>query len=257
MSLPPVSPALFQALLVGWLAVGAAVFVALLFVAAPYGRHGRPGWGPLVGASLGWTVMEAPAVVVMAWLFFTSERSTQPVAIAFLVLWEVHYAYRALVAPLRLAPGAAPMPVAVMGMGFLFNLVNGWLQGEWLFRSGPLRQADWLAGPAFLTGAALFVAGMVVNRRADAALRGLRPRGDAGYHVPRGELFELVSCPNYLGEIVEWGGWALATWSLAGLAFAFWTTANLLPRALAHHRWYRARFPDYPARRRAIVPWLL
>jgi hypothetical protein len=66
-----------------------------------------------------------------------------------------------------------------------------------------------------------------------------------------------VSAPNYLGEIVEWSGWALATWSLAGLAFALYTTANLAPRALANHRWYRQQFPGYPPERRALLPHLL
>ena len=46
-------------------------------------------------------------------------------------------------------------------------------------------------------------------------------------------------------------------WSLAGLAFAVFTVANLLPRALATHRWYRAQFPDYPPQRRAVVPFLV
>ena len=69
--------------------------------------------------------------------------------------------------------------------------------------------------------------------------------------------FEWVSCPNYLGEMTEWAGWALATWSLPGLAFAAYTAANLAPRALAHHDWYRERFPDYPPRRRALIPYLL
>ena len=52
--------------------------------------------------------------------------------------------------------------------------------------------------------------------------------------------------PNYLGEIVEWTGWALATWSLAGLAFAVYTAANLAPRAVANHDWYLSTFDDYP-----------
>ena len=65
-----------------------------------------------------------------------------------------------------------------------------------------------------------------------------------------------MSCPNYLGEIVEWCGWALATWSLAGLAFALYTAATLRPRALNHHSWYRQRFPDYPPERRALVPYV-
>ncbi len=74
---------------------------------------------------------------------------------------------------------------------------------------------------------------------------------------PHGGAFRWVSCPNYLGEIVEWIGWALATWSLAGTAFALYTMANLAPRAVAHHRWYRERFADYPPQRRALVPFVL
>jgi hypothetical protein len=63
-----------------------------------------------------------------------------------------------------------------------------------------------------------------------------------------------VSCPNYLGEIVQWFGWALLGWSLPGLAFALFTLANLAPRAYAHHRWYLATFPDYPRDRAALLP---
>ncbi len=35
------------------------------------------------------------------------------------------------------------------------------------------------------------------------------------------------------------------------------TAATLVPRALAHHEWYRERFADYPPERRALVPFLL
>jgi protein-S-isoprenylcysteine O-methyltransferase Ste14 len=65
-----------------------------------------------------------------------------------------------------------------------------------------------------------------------------------------------VTCPNYLGEILEWLGFALATWSLAGLAFALYTAANLAPRAFANHRWCREQFPDYPKNRKALFPFL-
>jgi protein-S-isoprenylcysteine O-methyltransferase Ste14 len=91
----------------------------------------------------------------------------------------------------------------------------------------------------------------------DRALRALRAPGESGYAIPRGGAFEWVSCPNYLGELLEWFGWAIATWSIAGLAFALYTAANLGPRALAHHAWYRERFPGYPPRRRALIPFVL
>ena len=93
-----------------------------------------------------------------------------------------------------------------------------------------------------------------MNRWADLNLRGLRRPGETGYNIPYGGLFVWVSCPNYLGEIIEWFGWALATWSLSGLAFAAWTLANLAPRARSHHAWYHANFPEYPAERKALFP---
>jgi hypothetical protein len=62
-----------------------------------------------------------------------------------------------------------------------------------------------------------------------------------------------VSCPNYLGEVVEWIGFAIAAGTLWPASFAAWTIANLVPRAFAHHRWYRETFEDYPKGRRAIL----
>ena len=56
------------------------------------------------------------------------------------------------------------------------------------------------------------------------------------------------------GEILEWTGWAVATWSLGGLAFCVFTAANLIPRARSNHRWYRENFSDYPPNRRALIP---
>ena len=67
----------------------------------------------------------------------------------------------------------------------------------------------------------------------------------------------VLSCPNYLGEIVERAGWALATWAPASLAFFVYTAANLIPRARSHHQWYRKRFPEYPASWKALIPGLI
>ena len=51
-----------------------------------------------------------------------------------------------------------------------------------------------------------------------------------------GGLFEYVSCGNFLGEIIEWTGFAIASWSSVSFAFAFFTICNLAPRAYSHHR---------------------
>ena len=33
------------------------------------------------------------------------------------------------------------------------------------------------------------------------------PGLNQGYYMPTGFLFQLVSCPNYLGEFIQWIGW--------------------------------------------------
>jgi 3-oxo-5-alpha-steroid 4-dehydrogenase 1 len=57
--------------------------------------------------------------------------------------------------------------------------------------------------------------------------------------------------------MMEWGGWALACWNLGALAFFVWTIANLAPRAIKTHRWYRDQFPDYPQERKALLPFVV
>ena len=123
-----------------------------------------------------------------------------------------------------------------------------------MFVDPVVNSADWLDDWRFASGAAVFGLGFGVNMDSCNRLLRLRREKPGEYSVPHGGLFRWVSCPNYLGEIVEWIGWALLTWSPAGLAFAVWTTANLAPRARAHHHWYRDRFHDYPAKRKALVP---
>ncbi|HMK72786.1 MAG TPA: DUF1295 domain-containing protein [Myxococcaceae bacterium] len=241
-----------------WLELGLAVVtvVSVRLVPAPYGRHARPGWGPTVPERAGWLVMESPAVLWFAGVYLAGSQRSLPAPLVLLGLWQLHYLYRAFIFPFRLRTTGRRMPLLVAVLAFTFNLLNGFINARWISELGSYPDA-WLRDPRFLGGAALFLFGLTVNRASDRTLRLLRAPGETGYRVPRGGLFEWVSCPNYLGEILEWFGWALASWSLAGLAFALYTVANLAPRALTHHAWYRQRFPDYPARRRALLPHLL
>jgi len=242
-------------LMAAWFILSAVTFVVLLAIPAPYGRHLRPGWGPRVNARWGWVLMEGTVVLVFT-LFWALGRDPFAVMPLFLLLvWQSHYLYRALVFPFRLR-GDRSMPLVIVLSGMLFNVVNGYINARWLYTLSGRDWDRWWGDPRFAAGLALFFIGMAVNHWADHRLRRLREKGSGGYGIPHGGLYRLVSCPNYLGEIVEWAGWALLTWSLPGLAFLVWTAANLVPRALHHHRWYRETFPDYPPVRKAIIPWL-
>ena len=102
----------------------------------------------------------------------------------------------------------------------------------------------------------LFVVGQGINHHADHVLLNLRAPGETGYEIPFGGAYRWVSCPNYLGEVLTWSGWAVATWSWPGLAFLVFTLANLVPRAKSTHAWYRERFPDYPPERKILIPFV-
>ena len=178
-------------------------------------------------------------------------------ALVALALWLGHYLYRTFVFAFLLPSTSRPMPLVVLGSGAFFNVVNAYLNGRWLFTLSPVRPAAWLWSVPFLIGVCLFAAGFLTHVLADRELRRLRRQSGGAYVVPKGSLFRLVSCPNYLGEMIEWTGWAIATLSWPGLVFALWTAANLVPRALKHHAWYRATFADYPRARKAIIPLVL
>ena len=237
------------------LGLAVATFAGLLFIVAPYGRHGRSGWGPTLPARIGWLVMESPAPLVFLGVYLTGAHRFDLVPLLFLLLWELHYVQRSFVYPLLLRDGSR-MPLSVMALAVGFNVLNAFINARWVSYYGNY-PTGWLADPRFIIGVAVFIGGYALNLSADRTLRELRRPGESGYRIPQGRAYRLVSCPNYLGEIVEWFGWALATWSPAGLAFAVYTVANLAPRAVANHRWYHEHFADYPARRRALIPYII
>ena len=246
----------FNVLLICWFVLAVVVFTALFFVVAPYGRHIRSGWGYTVGNRTGWVVMEALAPMVFAVCFVLGNHTSNTTAFAFLILWEAHYIHRAFIYPFGLRGIARRMPLSVVGFGLLFNAMNGYLNGRYIFSFSGGYPNEWLGDPRFIAGLLIFLAGFAINRQADRILRSLRQPGESGYNISHSGLYRWISCPNYLGEITIWVGWAVATWSLPGLAFAFWTMANLMPRARAHHAWYQEYFPDYPPERKALVPGL-
>jgi 3-oxo-5-alpha-steroid 4-dehydrogenase 1 len=248
---------IFQALVFGYPIVAAIVAGLLMFITPPYGRHNnKPGWGPQLGSRAGWLLMEAPASLVPLLLFALAGRY-DAVTCVFLLIWQIHYANRAFVFPFRRRGGVATMPLLIALMGLTFNLLNTYLNWRYLTYFALPYPKTWLTGPRFILGTAIFVSGLAINQHADWVLIHLRKPGETGYKIPYGGLYRFVSCPNFLGEILEWTGWAIATWSMAGLGFALWTAANLIPRALAHHRDYRTRFTNYPPERRAVIPFLL
>ncbi|MBK8258350.1 MAG: DUF1295 domain-containing protein [Polyangiaceae bacterium] len=238
------------------IATGVLTALSLHFLSAPYGRYDRSGWGPKIPSRLGWIVMEAPACLGFLAVFLQGQHRFETVPLLFLALWQLHYLHRAFIFPFRMRVSGKKMPASVALMAVFFNTWNLYINARHISHLGTY-PSGWLTSPQFLVGVALFLGGYAVNLWADTVLLNLRKPGEKGYKIPHGGLFNLVASPNYLGEIVEWVGWAILTWSLSGWAFAVYTAANIGPRALTHLQWYKKTFPDYPSNRKAIIPYIL
>ncbi len=234
--------------------IAPVVFVLLLFITAPYGRYQRQGWGPVIASRKAWIMIETPASLLMLAVFLIV-----PVNLTIYLLlgaWQIHYFHRAFIYPFRLKSDRM-MPLVVVLIAIIFNTVNAFLNGYHFVLNQSWYSSDWLYSLNFIAGAIVFATGFFITKRSDAILRNLRSGPGDGYQIPQGFLYRWVSSPNYLGESIQWLGWALMTLAPAAWVFLLWTLANLVPRALSHHRWYRENFVDYPASRKAILPYLV
>ncbi|MEE2733399.1 MAG: 3-oxo-5-alpha-steroid 4-dehydrogenase [Pseudomonadota bacterium] len=248
----------FNSLLIGVFASALLTVLVLLFVNAPYGRHQSSGWGPTISVRLGWVLMESPASLVFLYCYFSGAQAFELAPMILLVLWQLHYLHRSFIYPfqIKVKPGARTT-LLVIALGALYCGINGYLNGTYIAHYGTHLNQDWLSDPRFAIGVGLFGFGYYLNKKSDHMLQALRQQHPGEYQIPYGFGFRWVSMPNYLGEIITWSGFALASWSLAGLSFVVFTMANLVPRALANHRWYRETFTDYPQDRRAVIPYIL
>jgi hypothetical protein len=240
-----------------WIAVAIIIFPVVLRIIAPYGRHTTSSWGPVISNKVGWILMESPALLVFAFFFLFGTQKHNIVTWVFFGFWIVHYINRTMIFPFRLRTKGKKMPISIVFMAFCFNLVNGYINGYYLGSISDKYEISWLYHLCFIAGFLFGIYGLTKNWQSDNILINLRKPGEMGYKIPQGGLFDVISCPNHFSEIIEWCGYALMTWSLPGLAFALWTMVNLIPRALHHHQWYKTTFPDYPPKRKALIPYIL
>ena len=240
-----------------WVGIASLVFLSLFFIVAPYGRHSRGGWGPIIPARLGWVVMEVPSFAVILFLFVWSERSA-PLMTWVTLIWCFHYFYRSFIYPALGKMTGKTMPLSVALMAVVFNIGNAGFNGMSLFFWLPESDVQgWVFGPLQILGFVFVVCGFITHVHSDSVLRGLRKGDETGYQIPDSGLHRLVASPNYFGEMIQWLGLAIMVNELAMWSFAIWTVANLLPRALSNLKWYQSEFPNYPKSRKALIPFVL
>ena len=250
---------MFNYLIIGMTVMAALVFVSLYFVNAGYGQFRTHQWGWSIDNRLAWTLMEAPVFLVMLYIWFTSPLQWALPQFVLFGLFQLHYFQRSFVFP-WLMTGRSRMPLAIMSMGIIFNVLNGIMQGGGLY---------WFPNPNFSEGAAyllrwnsllgilLFIVGLIVNWHSDYVIRHLRKPGDTRHYLPQRGMYHYVTSANYLGELMEWTGFAIAAATPVAWVFPLWTAANLVPRAHAIHKRYRQEFGnDAVGNRKRVIPFV-
>ena len=243
-----------------WIMAGTAVlvFIGLQFFEAGYGYLFDRRYGPPVPNKIGWVLMESPVFIAMGVLWAISDRQWDVVPLVLFALFQLHYFQRSFIFPL-LMRGNSKMPLGIVLMGMTFNTLNALMQGGWIFFLAPENYyADWFAKPFIYIGVAIFFAGMFINWQADYIIRHLRKPGDTKHYIPKGGMFRFVSSANYFGELVEWTGFAIASWSWAGAVFVLWTFANLAPRSASLYKRYEKEFGEEftSLKRKRIIPFI-
>ncbi|MCO5575312.1 hypothetical protein L7F22_029112 [Adiantum nelumboides] len=165
-----------------------------------------------------WAGASWRALIWSSHLFHVGQHASLTAPRILAALFLAHYAQRCLIYPLRMRPSSTRnLPLLVFLAALAFNMYNTYIQVRSLSHYTEY-SSTWLSSPQVILGATLFISGMVIIS-ADSTLISLRKLGpltstsDSSkvYRVPHGGLFELVSCPNYFGELVDWLGWAIAT----------------------------------------------
>ncbi len=261
----------FGSLLFIMFMIGVVVFVSLYYVDAGYGKMRSDKWGPCMNNKAGWLLMECPVFFVVLYEYLTalgdasvSDKVQQVPYWIFLLIFEFHYFQRSFIFPFLLK-GKSKMPLVIMFMSVIWNVINGYIQGHFLFHIAPadsyyakLYSVEWVTDPRFIIGTVIFFTGWIINMHSDHVIRHLRKPGDTNHYLPKKGMYKYVTSANYLGEITEWLGFAILTWSLAGLLFFWFSCCNLVPRSNAIYKKYEEEFPDEFDRKKLkrIIPFI-
>ncbi|XP_072436558.1 3-oxo-5-alpha-steroid 4-dehydrogenase 2-like isoform X3 [Chiloscyllium punctatum] len=188
--------------------------------AASYGRYSLKSSTTkiLIPANVGWFVQELPSFAVPVLLIYQSGELDHLGSKLLLCLFCGHYFHRVFI--YGCFTRGQVVEIFFVLKCFVFCALNGYLQGHNLIYC--TKYNGWTTDFRFLFGG----------------------------------LFEYVSAANYFGEIVEWFGYSIATWTFPAFAFAIFTSLSLGSRAIYHHRFYVEKFQDYPKSRKILIPFL-
>ena len=108
-----------------WIALAIIIFPLLLKVTAPYGRHSRKDWGPMIPNKVAWIVMELPSLILFMIFFWYGTNIQNYITVIFFILYAMHYTNRALIFPFRTHTTNKKMPLIIAVFAIVFSFLMG------------------------------------------------------------------------------------------------------------------------------------
>ena len=183
-----------------------------------------------------------------------------------LVFWSIHHLRRLLeimciqkfyrYAPHSEISGAIIFYGSLGIFNGICNNIYVWFREQWQCPSLP----------NITLGVVLFCVGQFGNSYHHYLLRQIRDEYQTnidkdfkGHILPKGGMFDYISCPHYLFEILTWFGWMFITQFTTGSVMVFGITfATLLVKAIEVHKEYNDKYRGlYPHERKALIPFVL
>ena len=259
-----------------FLALDLPIFLCLIFIKAYYGKffNSNSGEGncfqrtirkifPVIPSRISWIIQECPCVFMTIFFLIYYRKNLNYKNILVMAPFFIHYVHRSFIFPFVIH-SSKNNPLEITIMAFVFCFFNSLMINRSIFCLiiDYESKSFWLN---YLFGLAIFGLGMYINIHSDYSMikqRNANKDSNNKYIIPRGFMYELISCPNYFGELTEWLGFFILSNSFSGLVFFISTFANLFPRAIQYHQWYKNKFKEEFAtdkilsERKSIVPFL-
>jgi 3-oxo-5-alpha-steroid 4-dehydrogenase len=230
---------------------------------APYGRHeaghaeaeaGK--WGPPVSQRVAHVLSDFPpgvfvfTAVFLGWGFSAPYGQLKQGHSGATVRWNwllwalfvAHYVHRGLLHPLLIMRySSRTVRIGIPLAGLFPNVLFCYINACWIATC--VYPSNWGTHPAFIIGIILFSFGFVLNKYADWQTSRLRKPGETAYKPPSGLVLALnIANPNYLGELIEWIGYAIAAWSPPAIVWAAFGAATFVPRSKHNLQWIHKHF---------------
>lgn len=183
---------------------------------------------------------------------YKEERVIHPVQTYALYYWCFHYFKRIMETFFVHRFSHATSPVS----NVFRNCAYYWTFGAWIayYVNHPLYTP--VSDLQVKIGFAFGVLCQISNFYCHILLRNLRSSPSSGYQIPRGFLFNIVTCANYTTEIYQWLGFNIATQTVAGYVFMAVAAAIMTNWALAkHRRLKKVTFLHFCYRIELVVPF--